>query len=217
MLVKLTHPFIWHCKDIDYLLDDCFKLNTFLSRVEKKADELWAPHPFDSELDKATKLTQINNYKGHAFELLTEAIIRLFPCDKRICLIKDYRVVTEQDVGVDGVGVCGYNKKPITVQCKSRHHDHVLEANKDSLTNFTSASMLHYGVDQNPDKDTGKCNMIIFTSGDSINFFTDVKMFGEKVHALCRNDLRKLLDDNMNFWEYFKASWVQSLSELKNG
>jgi len=215
MLVKLTHPFLWRCKDINALLEDCTKVNTFLSRLTKQADALAPLTNQDTPFERDCKLQKINKHKGDGFELLTEALIRFFPCDKRVGLIEEYEVVTTGDVGVDGHGVCGFNDKPITVQCKFRQQDHVLEANKDHLTNFTSASMMHFSVDQEPDPESGKCNMIIFTSGDSLNFFTDEKMFGHKVHAFCRKDFRALLDNNPSFWKFFRESWEDSLANLK--
>ena len=215
MLVTLTHPFIWRCKDPNFLLEDCEKVNTFLKRLEDQAKSLVTITEQDTEQEKSFKMQEVNKYKGDGFELLTEAVIRLFPCDKRIGLIENYTVNTITDVGVDGYGISGYNKKPITVQCKYRQSDHVLEANKDHLTNFTSASMMHFKVDQTPDPKTGKCNMIIFTSGDSLNFFTDEKMFGNMVYAFCRKDFRQLLDNNNTFWKLFAQSWAESLAQAK--
>jgi hypothetical protein len=213
MIVKLTHPFIWRCPDRAYLLENCNKLSTFLTRIEKQAKTIYPEEDPETEDEKRIRTNNINSYKGEAFELFIEAVIRLFPCDKRVGPIKDYEIVTRGDIGVDGHGIFG-NGKAGTVQCKYRHSDHKLTANEDHLTNFTSASMLHYKVDQNPDSN-GKCNMIIFTSGDSLNFFTDQNMFGGMVHAVCHQDLRKLLDENNLFWEYLEASWEKSLEEAK--
>lgn len=212
MLVKLTHPFLWHCQDPIFLLNCNNKLNSFLSKIEKQATLKYPEVDNETDDEKRTRLNNINSYKGEAFELLIEAVIRLFPCDKRVGPIKDYEIVTRGDIGVDGQGIFGNGKKG-TVQCKYRQHDYKLTANQDHLTNFTSASFMHYSVDVKPDSN-GKCNLIIFTSGDSLNFYTDENMFGGMVHAVCRDDLRKLLDDNNLFWEYFSDSWKQSLKEL---
>ena len=216
MIVKLTHPFMWRCQNPAALLDNCTKFNTFCSRLEKQAEEVnTILLEQDTELMRKSKLDAINKYKGDAFELFVEALIRLFHCDKRLGLIENYQVNTKTDVGVDGFGVCGYNNKPFTVQCKYRKHDHVLTANTDHLTNFTSASMLHFGVDVTPDPDTHKCNMLIISSADSLNFFTDLEMFGEKVHSFCRKEIRILVDNNPVFWKSFYDSWMKSLEELK--
>jgi hypothetical protein len=216
MIVELTHPFIWRCKDRIALLDGVDKFNTFCSRIEKQANRLYgAPPGEESDEEKAARTQKLNKYKGDALELFVEAMIRLFPCDKRLALIENYQVNTEQDVGVDGHGTSGSNGKPITVQVKYRQHDYVLAANQDHLTNFTSASMMHYGVDQTPDPNTGKCNMVIISSAESLNFFTDSKMFGHMVHAVCRDTIRALVDNNPTFWKFFAASWEASLKAVK--
>lgn len=216
MLVDLTHPFLWQCKkeQKNDLFKNCIKVNTFLSNIEKVAKNTWNIENNNNELEKKNKLDQINSFKGKSFELLVESLIKLFPCDKRLGLITDYKVEVDQDVGVDGYGISGYNGRPITVQCKYRQSDHILEANKDHLTNFTSASFLHYGVENKPDSNN-KLNMIIFTSGDSLNFFTDHKMFDNKIHIINRKDLRSLLDDNPVFWNLFNLSWEHSLKKIK--
>lgn len=213
MIVKLTHPFLWRCPDLSYLFHNCNKVNSFFNKLEKQVLQVYPEVIGENEEEKKARMNLVNTYKGNCFELFTEAVILLFPCDKRVGPIKDYKIVTRDDIGVDGHGTF-INGKPGTVQCKYRQHDAVLTANRDHLTNFTSASMFHYGVDQKPNAN-GKCNMIIFTSGDSLNFFTDEKMFGKMVHAVCRKDLRKMLDGNDFFWEYFKNSWKESLNELK--
>ena len=215
MIVKLTHPFLWRCKDPDFLLDNCNKFNTFCNRIEKYIKQEFGLLETDTDIEKQTKQDAGNKYKGDAFELFVEAMIRLFPCDKRLGLIEDYQIVTGQDVGVDGYGISGYNGKPITIQCKYRQNDHVLTANQDHLTNFTSASFMHYGVDQTPDKTTRKVNCIIISSADSLNFFTDQEMFGEMVHAFCRKDIRNLVDNNPLFWKYFAGNWKSSLAAEK--
>jgi hypothetical protein len=220
MLVQLTHPFLWRCPDPAFLFQKCNKLNTFLKKVEQQLEQVYPDIEYQTGQAKQAVEDDKNLYKGNAFELLVEALIRLFPCDKRVGPIKDYKVVTRGDIGVDGHGIFG-NGKPGTVQCKYRQNDHVLTGNPDHLFSFTNASYMStkaggFGVDPEPDGN-GKCNMIIFTSADSLNFYTDATMFGGVVHARCRDDLRKLLDGNDLFWEYFQASWLQSLEEVKNG
>lgn len=215
MIVELTHSFLWHCHNPDFLLEGCNKFNTYCVRLEKQADKMFPEPKDESEEDKIKRLQRINKHKGDGFELFVEALFKLFPCDKRLALVENYQVNTTQDVGVDGHGICGYNNKPMTIQCKYRQHDYVLTANADHLTNFTSASMLHYNVDQKPDPITHKCNMMIVSSADSLNFFTDHEMFGQMVYALCRPEIRKLVDNNNSFWKFFAQSWSESLRKLR--
>ena len=147
-MVQLTHPFLLRCIDPVALLRDCLKLNTFLSSVEKQA--LAYGKGRQEEADK---------YKGWALEIFAEFLIKSFPVDKRIG-ITDYKVVADNDdVGVDGFGK-GSNGKPATVQVKFRPADWSLTANDDHLSNFTSASQMHYGVNaSDPEK-----NMLIVTT-----------------------------------------------------
>lgn len=215
MIVELTHACLWRCPDRTILLNGCEKFATFRKRLEKQAKVRW-PEPDDETAEEKTnRLGEQYKYKGDVFELFVEALIRLFPCDKRLGLIEDYQVVRGQDVGVDGHGVCGYNHKPFTVQVKYRQYDHVLTANTDHLTNFTSASMMHFGVDQKPDPTTQKLNMLIVTCGDSLNFFTDHEMFGEKVNAICLKGIEQLVDNNPTFWKSFNQSWEESYKKAK--
>ena len=216
MIVQLTHPFLWRCKNPHSLLEGCNKFNTFCKNLEKLASLTYPqPKTGENQQERESRTDAINKFKGDGFELFVEALFRLFPCDKRLGLVENYEIVHGQDVGVDAFGISGYNHKPITIQCKYRQFDHILTANQDHLTNFTSASMLHYGVSQTPDPKTLKCNMIIVSSAESLSFFTDYEMFGEKVHSLCRDALRQLVDENNLFWKFFAQSWEESLKQLK--
>lgn len=214
MIVSLSHSFLWHCQSPNLLLEDCSKFNAYCNKLEKQADALYPINPNDSEEEIKIKIKAINKYKGDGFELFVEAMIRLFPCDKRLHAIQDYEVITGQDRGIDGHGISGVNDKPITVQCKYRQANYVLTANRDHLSNFTQSSMFYFGVDQKPDA-SGKCNMIIVSSAESLNFFTDNEMFGNMVHAFCRDAIRSLVDNNLSFWKYFRESWIESLKFLK--
>jgi hypothetical protein len=216
MQVNLTHSFMWRCPDPDFLLNGCVKFSTFCSRLDRQADETYAASPDETDEQREARVRKINKFRGDGFELFVEAMFRLFPCDKRLALVEDYRVNTDTDVGVDGVGICGFNRKPFTVQCKLRQANYVLSANTDHLTNFTSASLMHFNIDQKPDPETQKLNMMIVTSAESLAFFTDHQMFGQKVFALCRDGIRQLVDNNPTFWKYFAESWRVSVAGLRN-
>ncbi len=188
METKLTHPFLFLCTNRQELLDDCHLLNTFLSRLEKQAK---------AAIDK-------EKYKGDGFELFCEALIRLSPVDKRIA-IRDYKIITNGDTGVDGHGI-GINNRPATVQCKFRQANWILTANNDHLSNFVMSSNNKFGV-QTTDKD----NMLIITSGKALHHHTNIEMFDEKVRCLNRDNLRQLVDENMLFWEMFRNLWEEAL------
>lgn len=187
MNIELNHFFKLNCHDLKGLLKDCNKLSAYCSRLEKQS--LLFPNRYDP-----------NKYKGDGFELFCEALIKFSPIDNRIG-ITNYRVVEGQDIGVDGFGI-GMNGFPITVQCKYRTiNDSLLTANQDHLSNFTSASVLHYEVRKEDTK-----NMLILTTAKGLHHFTDAEMFKNKVRCLGFKQLRSLVDKNNLFWDLFRES-----------
>lgn len=186
MNIELTHSFKRKAHDLDGLLDRCNKMSTYRNRLNKQA----ALHP-----DRYDP----NKYKGDGLELFAEALIRLSPCDNRIG-IGNYEVIPRnRDRGVDGVGI-GANGKPATVQVKYYSNTKKqLTTNEDRLSNFVSCSQNRYGVDINDDK-----NMLVVTTANSLNPFTDTEMLHGKVRCLGWNQLRQLVDNNQLFWDAFR-------------
>jgi len=170
MIVDLEHPFKLRCIDPIALLQGCYKLNTFISRVEKQAKRYG-----DGE--------DVDKYKGWALELFAEFLIKSHPMDKRLG-ISDYEVVGEDDdTGVDGYGK-GSNGEPATVQIKYRPANYVLAGHEDHLFSFTTASWLKYGV-----KNDGAKNMLLITTGKDLHWHTDQNMFQKTVRVLNREKL----------------------------
>lgn len=185
MEIKLTHRFTRRCYDKSALLVNCNKLSTFCSRLEKQAQ---------SNLDRFS----YNDYVGDGLEGLVEALVKLSPVDNRIG-ITDYQVATGQDTGVDGHGI-GFNGKPATLQVKYRGDGTArLTANEDHLSNFICASQNRYGV---MIEDT--MNMLVVTTAEGLNFFTEEQMLYKKVRCLGRQELRSLVDNNQAFWDQFR-------------
>jgi len=192
--MKLEHPFIRRCFDRLALLNRCVKLNTFLARVEKQAKA------YGGEDDD-----HINEYKGWAFELFAEYLVKSFAMDKRVG-VSEYQLPDEgDDTGVDGFGI-GINGNPATVQVKYRQADHVLSANADHLSNFVMSSYNRYGVKVDDNQ-----NMLIITSGKELHWHTADNMFRGKVRILNREKLRVLVDNNAVFWHGFARVWEASL------
>lgn len=184
--MQLTHKFLKQAHDLHGLLENCNKISTFCSRLEKQS-ELF-PDRYDPDL-----------YKGDGLELFSEALIKLSPVDNRIG-IHHYQVVDGQDLGVDGSGI-GSNGKPATVQVKYRsNNQRQLTANNDHLSNFVSASILHEKVDPEDYH-----NMLIITTAKGLHHFTDNDMYGNKVRCLGREQLRELVDNNNAFWDEFRT------------
>lgn len=185
MNIKLEHHFLKIAYDLNYLLENCVKLNTFINRLNKQAEL----HPDRIKPD---------NYRGDGFEMFVEALIKLHPVDNRIG-ISDYKVGNpDEDIGIDGYGI-GIDSKLATVQVKFRSDSStLLTTNKDHLSNFVMSSIFE-GVD----KDSSK-NMLIVTTAKGLHHFTDNEMFKNKVRCIGYDDLRQLVDNNINFWNKFR-------------
>lgn len=185
MILKLIHPFLYRCHNIDNLLKDTHKLSTFLNKLEQQSNLF--PDRYDPL-----------KYKGDGFELFSEALIKLSPTDNRIG-IGNYEPITIDDTGVDGVGI-GIDEKIATVQVKYRSNtEQLLTANQDHLSNFVTASIIKYGVDPK-----SKTNMLIITTAEGLHYFTENEMFQQQVRCLGYKQLRELVDNNILFWNSFR-------------
>ena len=183
--MKLIHPFLKTCHNIDELLLDTNKLSTYCGKLEKQSI-LW-PNRYDPD-----------KYKGDGFELFVEALIKLSPVDNRIG-IGNYEPVLSDDTGVDGFGI-GIDGNPATVQVKYRSDaTTLLGANKDHLSNFVMSSWGKYKVNVE-----SKSNMLIITTAEGLNTFTDNEMFENKVRCIGYKQLRELVDNNILFWDAFR-------------
>lgn len=186
----LNHRFKDMC-DIHSLLDGCYKINTFCSRLEYQA------------------LINRNNYdpdkfKGDGLECLVEFLLKYMGNHTAIN-IQDYYVIDGLDTGVDGKGISTINKRAMTVQVKYRQANHILTANNDHLTNFALASIIKYGV-----RDSDVDNMLIITTAGDIHHFTEDEMLYGRVKTINRNGLRELVDNKQGFWDEFKSSMLES-------
>jgi hypothetical protein len=212
MFIKLTHPFLRKCIDHVGLLKDCYKLNTFLSRMEKQSERKATSET--GEIDEEIR----NKYKGDCFELFVEAFIRVFGADMLIGLDPESYdpIESDDDYGVDGTST-GVNGKIHTIQIKYRQANYILTANEDHLTNFVSLSfqpieMGGFGVDPydgckiKRKRILDTRNLIIIHSGKEIHWEVKERML-KGVKEVNRKDIRNRVDDNGIFWRSFKESW----------
>jgi hypothetical protein len=194
MKIILEHPFKYRSHNLPGLLNNCKKLSTYCNRLERQCN--LHPDRYSPE-----------NYLGDGFEYFVEALIKLNPVNSQIG-IGDYKVIAKSDdldTGVDGVGI-GIDGKAATVQVKYRTPDHLLTANVDRLTNFTSTSFMKYGVDPQT-----KTNLLIVTTAKDLHHFTKDEMFLGRVRVIGYEKLRDLVDNNKLFWDKFRE-----LSGIKN-
>jgi superfamily II DNA or RNA helicase len=203
--IKLIHPFINKCPDIDELLLSnnehgvVCTINSFCYKIKKLAAK------YSDRIDE-------NIFKGDALELFTEFMIKDCGSDNRIG-IYDYKLVTdtdEEDVGVDGFGI-GENENPATVQVKFRAGDYVLTANEDHLSNFLTSSIFDYNV-----KIEDKKNMLIVTTGLKVDENTLQKMLKGKVRVLNRDALRQMFDNRPEWWKRFYEAVETSRIKKEN-
>jgi hypothetical protein len=201
MEIMLSHPFIHQSHDLSGLVGNVRKVSTFMNRLEKQS--VLYPDRYDPE-----------KYKGDGFEFLVEVMIKLMGIHPQIG-ISDYKVVLgNEDFGVDGVGK-GVRSQTVTVQVKYRGKtDSVLTANKDHLSNFTSYSQMKYRVEVFP-KNKKEKNMVIFTTADSLHYYTKEEMYMNTVRCIGYEDLRKMLDNNLIFWEKLEELVVDSVRDYR--
>ncbi|MFV2013887.1 MAG: hypothetical protein ACC656_00525, partial [Candidatus Heimdallarchaeota archaeon] len=75
MNITLEHHFLNTCHDIDGLLRDVKKINTFITRLINQSTLY--PNRYTPD-----------DYKGDGFEFFVEALIKLSPIDNRIGITK---------------------------------------------------------------------------------------------------------------------------------
>jgi len=203
--VKLTHPFVNICPDIDEFLKAdnehgvvctinglCSKIKTLSAKYADRIDE--------------------SMFKGDALELFAEYMIKSSPEDNRIG-IYDYRPVSdaeEEDFGVDGFGI-GDNERPSTVQVKFRAGNYVLTANEDHLSNFLTSSWADFGVKIEDDK-----NMLIVTTALKVDERSLQNMLKGKVRVLNRDALRQMFDNRIEWWKRFYEAVESARTQKTN-
>ena len=202
-MIKLDHPFKDKC-DVNDLLNECVTIDRFCSNLESQAKDI------ETKLGPELGLDAANKFRGDGLECLVEFWIKS-GIRSNFLNIRDYIIITKDDTGVDGRGISTLNSRTKTVQVKYRGNPtEELEANKDHLTNFTTASLLRYGVlpsDSN--------NMLIITTGKGLYYFTKDDMLCGKVQCIGREVISKHLDNQTEFWVAFKQALVESRIQSK--
>ena len=182
--MKLTHPFIYRCHDLDELFKNVKTLSQFMKRLENQSQL----HPERYSIEK---------YLGDGWEFLCEALIKTHQYDNRVG-ISNYEPVTKNDNGVDGYGINIFNKK-CSVQHKYRSNNSLLlTASEDKLDSFITESQLN-GVLLNK-----QYRHYIFTSAKGLHYFTDHEKFESMVKYYGYDEIRSLVDNNIHFWNFIR-------------
>ena len=187
--MKLLHRFRYIGYDHTTLLQGVNKLSTFMSRLDKQAQEDhgmgWTP----------------DEYKGMAFEALAELLIKLSPVDKRINIV-NYEPHSARkhgkDVGIDGYGE-SHNGNKHTIQIKARWNTEIELKTKDGISNFVATTTAH--------PDYKDADMTVITSAKDVNQFLREKMYHNRVRVIGHAELTQLLDGNSAFWDTFRSKY----------
>jgi len=188
--MKLTHPFIYRCHDLDSLFENIKTLSQFMKRLEKQSQQ----HPEQYSVKK---------YLGDGWEFFCEALIKSHPCDNRIG-IADYNPVTKNDNGVDGYGINIFGEV-CAVQPKYRSNTKgLLTSEGDSLNSFITEALLEKNI--TPDK---KYKHFVFTTAKGLHYYTDHEKFRGMVKCYGYEDIRSLVDNNLHFWNFIREQILQ--------
>jgi hypothetical protein len=182
----MEHRFKDTCLDASKLLDGCYKLSTFMNRLNKMANE---------QVGNGYGWTA-DEFKGDGFEALVEVLINSMSTDKRIG-IRNYLPNTERDMGIDGRGITNeVNSRPVTVQVKYRSDVTSELTTQDGISNFIANTVL--------DDDLKNAHMVFFTTARGINRSVLTEMYFDKPKVFGFNDIKKLIDNNPAFWDTFR-------------
>lgn len=198
MTIKLIHPARFTVKVWDKLLDGTTSLAQFERKMKQHcADGL--EHLTEEEKNKVAL-----KFLGDVFEVFTEMLLKTHAFDRRIG-IADYQpldvLAGDEDLGVDGYGI-GFNMRPATVQVKFvGNPTMMLTANKHRLVNFKNTSHEGYNVAFGDTE-----NMLIVTNAAGLHHFTEGKMLNGKVRCINGEALGIFVNNNLPFWNAFRAS-----------
>lgn len=183
--MEIKHGFGLRAHDLVGLFDKTNKISTFMNKVEKQS--LLDVTRYDA-----------NKYKGDAFELLVEILLKSHAYDNRLG-ITSYEPIQSDDNGVDGVGFNLSGEKCV-VQVKYRSNKGaVLTANQDHLSNMISDGMIKHKVVIADDN--SKCpRHYVITTATGLHHYTDNENFKGFVHCIGFEHLKRMLDNNLSFW-----------------
>jgi hypothetical protein len=188
--MKLTHPFIYRCHDLDGLFVNVKTLSQFMKRLEKQ-----------SQLNP--ERYSIEKYLGDGFEFFCEVLIKTHQYDNRIG-IAGYEPVTKNDKGVDGYGINLFGEV-CAVQPKYRSNTKgLLTSEQDNLNSFITEALLEKDIQ--PSKNY---RHFVFTTAKGLHYYTDHEKFRGMVKCYGYDDIRSLVDNNLHFWNFIREQILQ--------
>ncbi len=173
-------------------------LKAFMSKVEKL-----------SELSLDIYSISDLKFKGMAFELLVEAIIKFYSGTNVIPLINYVPTESDNDWGIDGIGeiMLKNGNLKASVQCKYKADCSDLYYNADHLGNFLADSCINeiefqYINKKHKDNIKSLPTLYIFTTGQlhySVEKYFDKYLLLVKTYTY--RDISLLIDNNVAFWK----------------
>lgn len=195
--MQIEHHFLTTCHDIIGLFKNVNKISTFCTNLEKQANLRPDSYSYES-------------YVGDGFEFLIEILIKSSPCDNRIGITNYHPVKNNVDNGVDGYGINLLNKK-CSIQVKYRNNKNsLLTSSKDGLDSFMTESMYNEVFPENNEKIK---NHYIFTTAEGLHHYTNDVKFRKSIKCIGYQQLRELLDNNINFWNFCRDVISQEISK----
>jgi len=181
----MQHQFRTTSHDLTGLFNGVNLFSTLMKRIEEQST-------IDSIRYNPDK------YKGDAFEFFVELFLTINPVDNRVGVYNYKPLPSHKDNGADGIGE-NMDGDNCVVQVKYRGNtDYLLTANEDRLSNLIVAgSLLGVNFDMNK---KNNFRHFVFTTAKSLHFYTDEQMFKGKVKCFGYEEFRKLLDNNIHFW-----------------
>ncbi len=181
----MTHQFITTSHNLTGLFNGVNRFSTLMNRIEDQS----TIDPIRYDVDK---------YKGDAFEFFVELFLTINSTDNRVGVYNYKPIPPDEDNGADGTGT-NMSGNDCVVQVKYRGNtDHLLTANEDHLSNLIVAGA-HLGVSFDL-KNKKNIKHFVFTTAKSLHFYTDEQMFKGKVKCFGYEEFRKMVDNNIPFW-----------------
>ena len=160
----------------------------------------WVEHVFKTAKEmnwEGMEPEERARFLGDSLELLTEYLMKVNAMSNNQGLLNYKPISLRDDYGVDATGI--KNGVQIIVQCKYRHNPLSYVTYSDLARTF-SHGVLKCGLDLNMKK-----NMWLVTTGAGANNICQ-KIFGQRLHVLNKDHLKRQVDGNIDFWNGFLMS-----------
>lgn len=180
--------------------------NDFLKEIDSISD-LSSDYGYsDSDVEDEV-VTGKYKFIGDLFEIFAEIFFIQFQSDNRIGVFDYKPVPSDDDNGVDGFGK-NINGLPCTIQIKYRGNS-TYQLKERDIKQFAYQSIIKYDV-YHKRNDT----MIVFTNCEGLHWYTESKVFDNKLRVINGKMISSLIDNNEGFWNSFKNIISESIKNI---